>query len=119
MGPCRIRSTRNFTPGPVARIIRSPASGRGGDRPSMRPSFVAVVVFALPLIARAQVPVPTVDGPITGPGDPFLPATSFDLADVGYTQEEYFISGTATAYRNTAPLGLDGMWSVEPSGVTA
>jgi hypothetical protein len=34
---------------------------------------------------------------------------------VGYEQAEYFISGTASAYTNTGPLGADGMWSVAPA----
>jgi Alpha/beta hydrolase domain len=73
-------------------------------------------LLVLVLVARvgAQVPTPTVEGPITSPGGAFLPATSFDLATVGYRQEEYFVSGTASAYVNTAPLDLDGVWTVTP-----
>src|SRR6185436_15083951 len=41
------------------------------------------------------------------------------LADVGYVQEEFFISGTANAYSNVGPLGLDGMWTVAPAASTA
>src|SRR5690242_12046674 len=78
---------------------------------------VAVLCFAG--IADAQVPSPTIEGPITSPDGVFLPSTTFDLASVGYEQAEYFISGTATAYTNTAPLGTDGKWSVAPSGTTA
>jgi hypothetical protein len=63
----------------------------------------------------ARVPIPAVEGPVTGgTGAPFVAATTFDLAAVGYRQEEYFISGTATAYKNVGPLGEDGIWSVEP-----
>ena len=69
-------------------------------------------------IAAAQVPTPTIEGPIPSPGGAFIASTTFDLASVGYEQAEYFISGTATAYTNTAPLGTDGMWSVAPSGTT-
>src|SRR5262245_53011189 len=65
--------------------------------------------------ASAQVPSPTTEGPITGPGAPFVQVTSFDLAQVGYVQEEYFISGTARAFTNTGPLGVDGKWSVVPA----
>ena len=78
-----------------------------------------VCVAAWSAAARAQAPTPTIEGPITGPGKVFLPSTTFDLATVGYEQAEYFISGTASAYTNTAPLGEDGMWSVAPSGTTA
>ena len=43
--------------------------------------------------------VPTVQGPVTGgKGAVVLGPGGFDLATVGYQQEEYFISGDATAY---------------------
>jgi Alpha/beta hydrolase domain len=66
-------------------------------------------------LAAATVPTPTIEGPVTGGlGAPFVAATTFDLATVGYTAEEFFISGTASAFTNTAPLGTDGQWSVVP-----
>jgi len=74
----------------------------------------ALLVFILVARVGAQVPTPTVEGPITSPGGAFLPSTTFDLASVGYRQEEYFVSGTASAYVNTAPLDLDGVWTVTP-----
>jgi hypothetical protein len=83
---------------------------------------VRPLLAVLPLVAaaaRAQVPNPMVEGPITGPGAPFLQGTSFDLGEVGYVQEEYFFSGTARAYANTAPLGTDGKWSVTPAASAA
>ena len=66
----------------------------------------------------AQVPSPSIEGPITNPGTPFVAATTFDLAQVGYEEAEYFISGMARAYVNSAPLGTDGRWSVT-TGETA
>src|SRR5262245_38361868 len=65
--------------------------------------------------AAAQVPSPSIEGPITGPGVPFVQTTAFDLSTVGYVQEEYFLSGTARAFTNTGPLGVDGKWSVVPA----
>ncbi len=62
---------------------------------------------------------PTVEGPITGPGDPFVAATNFDLAEVGYRRSEFFISGTATAYTNLAELESDGKWDVAPGATAA
>jgi hypothetical protein len=58
------------------------------------------------------IPNPTVEGPITGPGAPFIQAVGFDLAEVGYSQREYFLSGTASAYTNIGELGEDGHWGV-------
>lgn len=91
-------------------------------RTAPRFAHVAGAIIALVLSnarAHAQVPSPTIEGPIASPQDAFISSTSFDLASVGYEQAEYFISGTATAYTNTAPLGTDGKWSVAPSGTTA
>jgi hypothetical protein len=80
----------------------------------------ALLVAAVAGYAGAQVPSPTIEGPITGPGIAFIGAPSnIDFAAVGYEQAEYFITGTANAYTNAGPLGVDGMWSVAPSGTTA
>jgi len=61
------------------------------------------VAQASPVGAQASEPNPTVTGPITG-GQRGNPAfdTPFDAADYGYTEEEYFLAGQATAYGTTA-----------------
>src|SRR2546422_4144493 len=67
-------------------------------------------------VSSAAVPAPTIEGPVTGGlGTPFIAATTFDLSQVGYVQEEYFISGTATAFTNAGPLGSDGNWTAAPA----
>ncbi len=54
---------------------------------------------------------PAVEGPITGPGRAFVAGTRMiNLADVGYEQAEYFISGTAVSYTNVHELDADGRW---------
>lgn len=53
----------------------------------------------------------SVDGPVAGA--PFISATSFPLAEVGYQQAEYFVSGTATSYVARGELRSDGKWSVD------
>ena len=60
---------------------------------------------------------PTVTGPVTGGnGAIVLPGTTtFDLGSVGYTQSEFFISGTASSYVPAASLGSDGQWQVAPA----
>lgn len=47
--------------------------------------------------------------------DPSLISTSFDLAEVDYRQDEYFLAGTASAFTNTTELGTDGRWGAEPA----
>ena len=58
-----------------------------------------------PTLSAAQVPNPTVTGPIAqpvSPGDPshnyIFFSSNHDLAGHGYVEEEFFISGTATRY---------------------
>jgi len=48
-------------------------------------------------------------------GEPVLISTSFDLAEQGYLQEEFFLSGTASAFTNLNELGSDGYWEAEPA----
>jgi hypothetical protein len=80
----------------------------------------AVLAVLGATVAAAAVPAPTIEGPITGGrGTPFVAATSFDLAQVGYTQEEFFISGTAAAYTSAGALTSDGMWTVTPGATAA
>lgn len=59
---------------------------------------------------------PVVTGPVTGGnGAVVLAGTTFDLSTVGYTQSEFFTSGTATSYAPTGALGADGKWQVAPA----
>jgi hypothetical protein len=78
------------------------------------------MLLGLSVTERENVlPAPTVTGPITGPGSPFVASTSFALAPLGYVEEEFFLSGTATGYTSAAPLGSDGLWAVTPGGTAA
>lgn len=73
--------------------------------------ILAIACVSLPIIASASVPNPTVEGPIpSSPGDPDRNWTFFtpmeNLADYGYVEEEFFISGTANRY--LTPAGATG-----------
>ena len=61
--------------------------------------------------------VPVVRGPITGGnyGVPYNPMPTGLGDEYGYTEEEYFISGTADAFAAVGELGADGRWAVERS----
>jgi hypothetical protein len=84
---------------------------------ALRPLVAAALACAvLPAVAAAQVPNPTVEGPIGSPAGAFIQAAGFDLGEAGYTQAEYFIEGTASGYTNVGPLGEDGIWDVTPGG---
>ncbi|MCH2173035.1 hypothetical protein MK489_19830 [Myxococcota bacterium] len=63
------------------------------------------------------VPVPRVEGPVTGgkQGFPFI-GTAMDLAAQGYVEEEFFLAGTARTFASEEPLTADGHWTVTPAG---
>lgn len=52
------------------------------------------------------------DGGLGSPGT----STSIDLAAAGYTEQEFFLSGTATAYREDGTWDADGRWPVAEAG---
>src|SRR4029077_16415821 len=94
-----------------ARTYGQRGSARGESRGTMMAGFrwawttrrqlgsgcIGLAVLLRAVVASA-VPSPTLDGPITGPGSPFIVASSFNPSDVGYTEVEYFMAGTAAAY---------------------
>ena len=57
-------------------------------------------------------------GQVTGPveGLPGIIMAGFDLGQVGYTLEEFFLEGTATSFEPAGPVAADGRWQVTPSG---
>lgn len=48
-------------------------------------------------------------------GTPFLTLGAFDLKAMGYVVEEYFISGTATAFKLAGEPTPDGVWTAKPA----
>ena len=56
----------------------------------------------------------TVATPVAG--KPNLLLGAYDIADLGYVAEEFFVSGTASSYTAGGEVGSDGRWSVTPSG---
>jgi len=51
------------------------------------------------------------------PGKPKLLLGAYDIASLGYTDDEYFVSGSASAYAPVGDLGADGRWDAAPSDV--
>jgi hypothetical protein len=75
---------------------------------------LSILVLLSAVGTAGTVPVPAVSGPITSPGGAFLtPPSSLDLARFGYVEQEFFLSGTATAY-TAGDLPADGRWTVTP-----
>ena len=50
------------------------------------------------------------------PGKPRLLLGAFDIATVGYSAQEFFITGSASSYAPHGELGSDGRWDVTPCG---
>ena len=71
-----------------AGVAGAAVGAQGGRRPSVSP-------------VTGGLGVPVVFG-----------TTTFDLASVGYTQSEHFLSGTAAEYSPTKALTSDGRWDV-------
>ncbi|HMB80932.1 MAG TPA: alpha/beta hydrolase domain-containing protein, partial [Vicinamibacterales bacterium] len=57
-----------------------------------------------------------VTGPITGGdhGQPFSEMTPAVLTQSAYTEAEFFVGGTATAFKPVGTPGADGVWKVAP-----
>ncbi len=51
------------------------------------------------------------------PGEPKLLLGSYDIASLGYADDEFFVSGSASCYAPVGELGSDGRWDAAPSDV--
>jgi len=77
----------------------------------MKPSVMsALAVVLVAGLAYGQHP-----NVVAVPGQPTLILSSFDLALLGYTTEEFFISGTASSYTLAEPPSPLGVWNAEPA----
>jgi len=78
-------------------------------------SQAATRTFVQPVSQLGRsVAVPTVIGPVSG-GTPDIPVNATFpsvLRQYGYSEKEYFLKGTATAYRPVGTWGPNGLWRV-------
>src|SRR5215475_14465310 len=113
--------------GPAATATRSASSPTSAvthtatapptQTPTVAPPTATSTPVDTPTVTPTETPMvanPTVEGPITGPGNFFIQSTSFDVTTLGYSEAEYFVAGTASAYVNVGELGSDGVWSAAP-----
>ncbi|MGH9718477.1 MAG: alpha/beta hydrolase domain-containing protein [Candidatus Acidiferrales bacterium] len=61
----------------------------------------------------ASIPYAENPGVTAVPGPPLLQLSGFDLAPLGFTTEEFFISGAASSYKLSGPATADGRWNAE------
>lgn len=87
--------------GPGTTVAGTAPSSSGGASGTTRPPL--------------QGAVPMVTGPITGGtyGVPYNPMPAGLGDEYGYTEEEFFINGTAESFTPVGELGVDGRWTVE------
>jgi hypothetical protein len=78
-------------------------------------SLLVAVVLCLSTIARAAIPEPGVEGPIPGNAYMTAPAPEADLKAHRYTEEEFFLSGTARRFTLDGALPEDGRARARPS----
>ncbi|HVC69268.1 MAG TPA: alpha/beta hydrolase domain-containing protein [Acidimicrobiales bacterium] len=100
-------------------------SWRTFRRPAISLPAITVVCLCLSIItqpvanavgAPSSVPKPKISGPIAPKsGVSFIGSTLFALSGVGYEESEYFLSGTATAYKSATRLTKNGAWHVRPA----
>lgn len=62
-----------------------------------------------------DVPRPLVEVATGGRGSAWVSGTTFPLAEVGYEEREFFISGDARAFTAEVPLDPDGYWDAQPA----
>jgi hypothetical protein len=68
------------------------------------------VISGNPTGPRAELSGPITAGRLSEPTS----TVPIDLASNAYVTEEFFVSGTASAFEASGPLGRDGRWSVTP-----
>ena len=113
----RRRSVRAVMATAMALVVLAAGCSSSADDSSTPATTVVAMPVGPPIENGAA--VPTVQGPVTGgKGATVLGPGGFDLATVGYQQEEYFISGDATSYVADGALASDGNWTVS-KGTTA
>lgn len=105
---------------PLAAILafRTRLRRAAASIPSGACVFGLLCVLA-PWRLAAEVPTPSITGPVTGPGAPSLDSTSFGLEPFRYREDEFFLSGIATGHVTDGPLPSHGRWSVSPGPTAA
>lgn len=106
----------------VAAGCTSDSDGGSAAEPDATSTTAAATGTDDPLAERfAAVPAAEVEGPITGGkyDVPYLGMPEGWDEEFGYTEEEFFLAGDATAFAATGTLTTDGRWDVAPTDETA
>lgn len=79
--------------------------------PSRRAVVASAAVLAAGLVMGTSAEAGTAPTVKPVPGTPKLSIADYDLGELGFVVEEFFITGEATAYRAEGSAGSDGMWN--------
>jgi hypothetical protein len=80
---------------------------------------VAAVLLTTAALATATGAPASLPAITAVPGNPVLLMGEFDLAKLGYERSEFFVSGTATAYRLPGAATPDGRWNASAATTAA
>jgi hypothetical protein len=83
-----------------------PSAMMGGSRIFVHVALATLALFIVAAGAHAQAPAV-----VAVPGKPALLLSAFDLEPLGYSTEEFFVSGTASSYKLGAEPTADGHWN--------
>lgn len=97
-------------------VDTAPPTSTGSTTPAsttVAPTIVAPTTTEAP--PSMDIGDVTITGPVSGgKGAVVLGPGGSDLAAVGYVQDEYFVSGTASSFAAKGALTSDGEWNVAP-----
>jgi hypothetical protein len=91
----------------------------GGSRSAPAPASTTTAkpgIGGAPDRHVSAAPAPRVTGPVAGPSGMASPV---DLAAKGYVEDEFFLSGEASAYAKDGDWGRDGKWKATPTRTAA
>ena len=118
-----IRSTAVAVLSTALLMASACSSGSRGHSSTASTAIASTTTVSPPSPTTTTEPTPRPSGPaadiaeeITGGSGPFMAAgTGESLAGTGYMQQEYFATGTATAYKDIGSLTGNGRWTFAPT----
>jgi hypothetical protein len=108
---------RAFTVASLTLVVGACAGGGGGGVAAPLPAGrTATTLGAAADRARPDGATPRVTGPLAGASGVSSPV---DISTAGYVEDEFLLSGDATAYQRSGEWGSDGKWAATPTTAAA
>jgi hypothetical protein len=93
-------------------LAATACTSSSGDDTTKEATTTTIATTRTPKVTPAALEGPITAGQLSGPADP----RPVDLDAIGYVQDEFFASGTATRFSGDAEPPADGRWSARPAG---